>query len=362
LAACRVHLRERRFIGAQGVEIAALKIVHAADVVQSHDLTLRVAAGAVQRQRLFVVFERRGVVSGVEVGGADGVPVERLRRPIVQLAVQRERFSGVGGCNRILPQRQCSLASRRERLGEPRVVVRGAQRRDFTIENAQGVAGSTLLLQLERPIQLPVSLRREEGKQAGRAQFRFGYEHPHITVPRGGRVCLNSRPNACTTSATRGEIDSEEKTMKNLSRLKAILATVVLAAGAATIVVADNHNNDNNGNGNNNKTRLRTRLAGAAITGMTPEGNADFRSDSNNNRMRLNVEVEHVNAPAGTSLDVSIQHGTSSPMMVGHIMLSATGEGELELNSQDGATVPAVQSGDMVIVSNGGTAILTGVF
>jgi hypothetical protein len=145
--------------------------------------------------------------------------------------------------------------------------------------------------------------------------------------------------------------------MKSVSRLRAALATVVLAAGAATIVVADNHNNDNSGN---NKTRLRTRLAGAAIQGKTPEGNADFRSDSNN-RMRLNVEVEHVNLPAGTSLDVSVQHGTSS-QMVGHIMLSATGEGELELNSQDGATVPAVQSGDMVMVSNGGTAILTGVF
>jgi hypothetical protein len=154
--------------------------------------------------------------------------------------------------------------------------------------------------------------------------------------------------------------------MKNLSRLKAVLATVVLAAGAATIVVADNHNNDNNGNnnnsGNNNKTRLRTRLAGADIQGKTLEGNADFRSDSNNNRMRLNVEVEHVNLLAGTTLDVSIQHGTSSPMMVGHIMLSANGEGELELNSQDGATVPAVQGGDMVIVSNGGMPILTGVF
>ena len=37
--------------------------------------------------------------------------------------------------------------------------------------------------------------------------------------------------------------------------------------------------------------------------------------------------------------------------LAGHITLNAFGAGELELNSQDGATVPAVVSGDMVIVS-----------
>ena len=143
--------------------------------------------------------------------------------------------------------------------------------------------------------------------------------------------------------------------MKSVSRLKAVLATVVLAAGAATVALADNGND-------NNQTRLRTRLAGAAIAGKTPEGNADFRSESKKMRMRLNVEVEHVNLPSGTSLDVAVQQGTGSPVVVGHIVLSATGEGELELDSQDGATVPALQTGDKVFVNNGATTILTGVF
>jgi hypothetical protein len=140
--------------------------------------------------------------------------------------------------------------------------------------------------------------------------------------------------------------------MKKLSRLQALLTIAVLAAGTASVAKADH----GNGNNNNAETRLRTRLAGAAIQGQTPEGNADFRIDAKN-RTRLNVEVEHVNLPAGTVLTVTVAGN-----VVGHITLSALGFGELELNSQDGDTVPAVKAGDMVVVSNGATAILTGVF
>jgi hypothetical protein len=142
-----------------------------------------------------------------------------------------------------------------------------------------------------------------------------------------------------------------ENQMKKLSRLQALLTIAVLAAGTVSLAKAD-HGNGNN----NNETRLRTRLAGAAIQGQNPEGNADFRVDAKN-RSRLNVEVEHVNLPAGTVLTVSVAGN-----VVGHITLSALGFGELELNSQDGDTVPAVNPGDMVVVSNGATAILTGVF
>ncbi len=60
-------------------------------------------------------------------------------------------------------------------------------------------------------------------------------------------------------------------------------------------------------------------------------------------------------------LNVSLVHGTTTTAL-GQIKLSALGFGELELNSQDGATVPAVQTGDMVTVSNAGKTILAGVF
>ncbi len=113
-------------------------------------------------------------------------------------------------------------------------------------------------------------------------------------------------------------------------------------------------------NGKGGEVRLRTQLAGGAITGQTPSGNADFRIESARNRSRLNVEVEHVALPDGTALDVAVVHAGVSTV-IGTIKLKL-GFGELELNSQDGETVPTVVTGDMVTVSNAGSPILSGVF
>jgi len=142
--------------------------------------------------------------------------------------------------------------------------------------------------------------------------------------------------------------------MNRLSRFQVVLAITVLGLAGATYARADH------GDNNNNETRLKTRLAGAAIQGKTPEGNAEFRSDSKG-RMRFKVEVENVNLPPGTMLDVSVQHN-GTKQTVGQIKLSALGEGELDLESQDGDNVPSVQTGDLVSVSNAGTSILAGVF
>src|SRR3954464_104677 len=100
-----------------------------------------------------------------------------------------------------------------------------------------------------------------------------------------------------------------------------------------------------------NEVRLRTQLTGNAIGNNTPSGHADFRADSRG-RTRLNVEVEHVNLPQGTTLTVTLTHAGATTT-IGTLMLNAVGEGELELNSQDGNTVPAVQAGDVVTVMNG---------
>jgi hypothetical protein len=109
-----------------------------------------------------------------------------------------------------------------------------------------------------------------------------------------------------------------------------------------------------------NEVRLRAQLTGSAIGGITPSGNADFRSDSRG-RTRLNVEVEHVNLPKGTVLSVTIMHAGATAA-IGSITLNAFGSGELELNSQDGETVPAVVKGDVVTVMNGAAAVVAGVF
>ena len=107
-----------------------------------------------------------------------------------------------------------------------------------------------------------------------------------------------------------------------------------------------------------NEVRLRTALAGGVIGGLTPSGHADFRAIAAQGRARLNVEVEDINLPAGTQVDVLVD-GTK----VGSITLSAAPVrgGELELNSQDGQTVPNVKPGAIVVVRNGPTAILSGV-
>jgi hypothetical protein len=144
--------------------------------------------------------------------------------------------------------------------------------------------------------------------------------------------------------------------MKRTFRFHAALTAAVLALTLTPAIRADH-----GGSGNQTQeTRLRAKLTGQAIQGTTPEGSGDFRSESG--RTRLQVEVEHVNLPAGTVLTVSIQSGANAPVQVGTITLSATGFGELELDSQHGATVPAVLTGDVLSVSNAGTAILAGAF
>ena len=115
-----------------------------------------------------------------------------------------------------------------------------------------------------------------------------------------------------------------------------------------------------NNNNNNAQVRLRTTLAGAVIQGIKPEGNADFRNDGQG-RTRLNVEVENLNLAAGTVLNVAVVHAGVSTM-IGKIRVGNGGENELELDSQNGQTVPAIVSGDMVTVANVAAVVLAGAF
>ena len=102
------------------------------------------------------------------------------------------------------------------------------------------------------------------------------------------------------------------------------------------------------------ETRLRTSLSGGAAA----SGHADYRASTSPNRARLNVEVEDVNLPTGTKVDVVIDGN-----QIGTITISAAPirGGELELNTQDGQAVPSLKSGALVVIKNGDTAILSGV-
>jgi hypothetical protein len=107
----------------------------------------------------------------------------------------------------------------------------------------------------------------------------------------------------------------------------------------------------------NGEIRLESRLAGAAIGGLLPKGHAKFRSGANGRR-DLNVEVEKVNLPAGTVLNVLVDNAN-----VGQITLSSMLETELELESEHGAIVPNVTTTSTVVVTDAqGKTILSGVF
>ncbi len=108
----------------------------------------------------------------------------------------------------------------------------------------------------------------------------------------------------------------------------------------------------------NGEIRLESRLAGAAINGLNPKGHAKFQSRATDGRRKLNVEVEKVNLPAGTILNVLVDN-----TKVGEIRLSAMLENELELDTEKGMPVPAVTTASTVVVTNvQGATILSGTF
>lgn len=102
--------------------------------------------------------------------------------------------------------------------------------------------------------------------------------------------------------------------------------------------------------------KLRTRLAGDAIDGVVPQGQAEWRMTDNQGN-RFNVQVEDIHFPDGTMLDVSAC-GFSE---LGTIVLKDS-EGHLDLREVKGDTVPICIEGDTVSVMNGVATILLGTF
>ena len=130
------------------------------------------------------------------------------------------------------------------------------------------------------------------------------------------------------------------------ARRNTLLATAMLLAMPALLPAKDN------------EVRMRTALSGGTIAGLKPSGNADFRAIAAQASNRLNVEVEDVNLAPGTKVSVFVDG-----VQVGSITISAAPVrgGELELNTQDGQSVPSIKAGAVVVVRNGATAILSGV-
>jgi len=124
------------------------------------------------------------------------------------------------------------------------------------------------------------------------------------------------------------------------------LAAMALLAAAPMVMQA----------GGSGEVRLQTKLTGARIDRLTPSGSADYRA--RNSRKELRVQVEDVSVPVGTVLDVYVDNAKVGTITVAAVVLG----GELELNSQDGALVPNVAKGSVVVVKKGDQGIVAGVF
>ena len=106
----------------------------------------------------------------------------------------------------------------------------------------------------------------------------------------------------------------------------------------------------------NGDLRTEAKLAGAAINGLRPVGEANFKVKGNDRK--LEVEVERLNLPPGTMFSVFVDN-----VKIGDLVLSSTMESELELESERGQTVPNVITGSTVAVVNSqGQTVLSGVF
>ena len=140
-------------------------------------------------------------------------------------------------------------------------------------------------------------------------------------------------------------------TTSSLSSLKrAGLAFFALLATLAALAAAPAFANDD-------EIIINAGLSGAAIGGQTPVGKAEFRQRPGND-LRLEVEVQDVNLPAGTVLNVFV-----GGAQVATLTINSLRAGEVELETGRGQAVPSVSNGTPVAVRNqSGADIVAGTF
>lgn len=107
--------------------------------------------------------------------------------------------------------------------------------------------------------------------------------------------------------------------------------------------------------GSPNESEIFAALTGPVLNGVLPRGFAEFEIHSS--RTELEVRVRMVNLPIGTSLGVVVDNS-----VVGDLIITSAGEGELRLRSDRGQTVPNVVVGSTIAINNGSDTILSGTF
>ncbi len=105
------------------------------------------------------------------------------------------------------------------------------------------------------------------------------------------------------------------------------------------------------------ETIINAGLSGAAIGGQTPTGKAVYRERPGNDR-KLQVEVQDVNLPAGTTLNVLV-----AGQKVGTLAIDALRAGRLELETGRGQAVPVAANGTAIAVTNAsGASVVAGTY
>ncbi|HEY6047244.1 MAG TPA: Calx-beta domain-containing protein, partial [Pyrinomonadaceae bacterium] len=136
--------------------------------------------------------------------------------------------------------------------------------------------------------------------------------------------------------------------MNAIKQLRA-LAILSLCVAVTLVTVAASAANDD--------IIAIANLTGAAINGQVPHGEARRVIQPDGNR-KLEVEVEDVNLPAGTVFDVFVNGGR-----IGSLTLNSLKQGEIQLETERGQTVPAVASGTTVEVrTQAGALLVSGAF
>ena len=107
--------------------------------------------------------------------------------------------------------------------------------------------------------------------------------------------------------------------------------------------------------GSPDENEIFAALTGPTLNGVLPRGFAEYEVHSS--RRELEVRVRMVNLPIGTSLSVVVDNAA-----VGNLIITNSGEGELELRTDNGQTVPNVVIGSTIAIKNGADTILSGVF
>lgn len=133
---------------------------------------------------------------------------------------------------------------------------------------------------------------------------------------------------------------------------RVIVSIAVLALSIMAISIVATHASG----GGDTITNIEASLAGASLNGQIPRGQAEYKVFVSGHR-KFETEVFNVNLPSGTVLNVLVDGTRVGGLRIGVLA------GELELETEDGQTVPQVNSRTRITVTDpSGNTVVAGSF